>query len=567
MIFLRPELLFLFLLWAPFCYWLLQQRAVHRSWESIIDSQLLSALVNPSQPKKAYKQWLFPASLALVIIASSGPAITQQQAETASQGNLVVVLDNSLSMAATDINPSRIERAKRMINDWANSGLYQQTGIIVYSASAHWLTPFTSDARTLQLQLEQVTPFIMPEFGNHPERAFALLNDRLAELPNVPLHLLWLTDDIPSNKVSVIQRALPNFASAFVVAVGDSTATPIPLPNNQGFLTTTSNNVVMVATNQLEINRAANQLGLRTAALNSQPSALPVSELARITIDQTSHTEVGYWLVLPLVVWLFFYLARNAKSTLSLGLVVGFTALLSPPAGAETVWDKLRFNTEQRAFKALIDQQPETALTLSERSDIRGEALFQLNEYDQAAQAFAQGTEASQWFNRGNALAQQQQFEQAIAAYEQAIALAEHTGAKTNKRLIEAFLQQNPDQQESSDGDQQQDQQQNSDEDAQQGEPSNSSENSAPENEQQQPQSGPEHEDNAENNDEPASEQEPSEENNETMQPDVNRDEIREQQAIDALLNRVQTEPGRVIQQKFNYQFQQNPVDSEGTPW
>lgn len=566
---LRPELLLLFLLWLPLSVWLVKNKPLRTRWESVVDPELLKALTKPNQKTATKKNIGLLSALAISILAASGPAITHSKTDTLSQGNLIVLLDNSLSMAATDIAPSRIERAKRMIYDWANSGLFQQTGIIVYSASAHWLTPFTSDARTLQLQTEPVTPFIMPEFGNHPERAFSLLNERLAELPTAPLHLLWLTDDIPASKLAVLDNLLPDFSSAFVVPMGHADPTPIPLPNGNGFLTTNDNNVVMVSTLEADIRNAAERWSMRTISTTTQPAALSDAALARMQTEQPSPREIGYWLLLPLALWLFWHLTQTGHPGSVFSITLMLLLFMPPSIKAETLWDKLTLNREQRAYQALIDQQPDQAFTLSQRIEVQAEALFRLGEYEASAALLADGNNASQWFNQGNALAHQQAFEEAISAYEQAITLANHPGAITNKQLLEEFLKQNRSEQEKNKeaSDQQRDSQAN--------EGNNQTEDTPSENDVENPDQQPS--DNTDDS-EPSetSENNPtdrSEESNEETQispsqeSTVNRAEMREQQAIDALLNRVQTEPGRVIQQKFNYQFQQNPVESEGTPW
>lgn len=566
---LRPELLLLFLLWLPLSVWLVKNKPLRTRWESVVDPELLQALIQPSENTAPKKNIGLLIALALAILAASGPAITQSNTDTVSQGNLIVVLDNSLSMAATDIAPSRIERAKRMIYDWANSGLFQQTGIIVYSASAHWLTPFTSDARTLQLQTEPVTPFIMPEFGNHPERAFALLNERLAELPAVPLHLLWLTDDIPDDKLTALDNLLPTFSSAFIVPIGHSDPTPIPLPNDQGFLTTNDNNVVMVSTVETDIRRAAERWSMRTISTTTQPTALPDAELESIEIEQTSPREMGYWLLLPLAFWLFWHLTQTGQPGSVFSISVVLLLFLPPSTKADTLWDMLTLNREQRAYQALIEQQPDQALALSQRIDVQAEALFRLGEYEASAALLAEDNTASQWFNRGNALAHQQAFEEAIAAYEQAITLANHPGAITNKQLLEELLKQNRSEQEKNEEASEQKR------DSQANESNNQTEDSSSKNDAEPPDQHPSESTDSRDQSKATEDNEPnsSEKDNEETQispsqeSPVNRAEMREQQAVDALLNRVQTEPGRVIQQKFNYQFQQNPVDSEGTPW
>jgi Ca-activated chloride channel family protein len=99
---------------------------------------------------------LITSSLAaiLAITALAGP--TWQRVPTPVFRNasaLVIALDLSRSMDASDIKPSRLERARYKIADLLKKRKDGQTALLVYAGSAFTVTPLTNDTETINNQL------------------------------------------------------------------------------------------------------------------------------------------------------------------------------------------------------------------------------------------------------------------------------------------------------------------------------------------------------------------------------------------------------------------------------
>ena len=90
---------------------------------------------------------------------------------------------------------------------------------------------------------------------------------------------------------------------------------------------------------------------------------------------------------------------------------------------------------------------------------VRGSAAYRAKDFPQAAEAFAQApSDADAHYNRGNALAQAKKYQEAIAAYDEALKLSPGmVDAAANKKAVEDFLEQQEQQKQQQD---QQDQQQ-----------------------------------------------------------------------------------------------------------
>jgi len=562
---LRPEFLWLILLWLPFTYWWLTRQQVS-GWQQVMAPNLLAAFMKPTQRKSNLARSWLPAISILMILALAGPAVLNSEQKTASQGHLFVILDNSLSMAATDVEPDRLTRAKRMVIDWAKSGLFDKTSVITYSASAHTLTPLTKDAQTIDLQLQSLNPYMMPEFGNRAELAFELLNQIITDNNYTAPHILWLTDDIATTKLTAIQNNLPMFASATVVPIGTQGGSPIPLPNNQGFLMN-GNDMVIVKADLNNITRNAQTLGFRTVPLGAQPNADLFSKLSAQTSTTLGVRDLGYWIVLPIIaIWLWFGRAHSAAATL---LVLLFIA--TPDHAMAT---ELFKNKEQQAYSALLNSDNETALYLSNNPMIRGQALYQSQQFDAAAAEFAAQPSADTLFNQGNALANAGKLKEAVSAYEDALKLAELPQAVKNKKLIEDFLKNQPQEQGQQQGDgENQDQQQNQQQNQQQSNDQQNGEQNRSDQSQQQDEQNTDQA-NEEASDQQAQQQEAEQdqdaskgEESQQQAQGLNPEEMRQEQETEAVLNKLQPNGSSLLQQKFRFQYQQNPTQTDGTLW
>ncbi|WP_372965655.1 VWA domain-containing protein, partial [Marinobacter sp.] len=151
--FLRP-LWLLLLLTLPLLYFTQNRlRQGDAGWNRYIPPVLLQPLIRrrgaPSDGKTLSS--LLPLSLAIVVLATALAGPSWRQAPTPlkqPQDSLVIALDLSLSMLATDVEPDRLTLAKRKIRDILDLRQGGLTALLVYSGDAHVVTPLTEDHRT-----------------------------------------------------------------------------------------------------------------------------------------------------------------------------------------------------------------------------------------------------------------------------------------------------------------------------------------------------------------------------------------------------------------------------------
>ncbi|MCD6045933.1 MAG: rane protein [Gammaproteobacteria bacterium] len=129
------------------------------------------------------------------------------------------------------------------------------------------------------------------------------------------------------------------------------------------------------------------------------------------------------------------------KSRVFLGIVL---VMLNATAEALT-WDDLWLNPDQQGYRALKQNNLQQAATDFHSSEWQGVAYYRLKEYNKALAAFSKGTDATAFYNSGNALALLGRYKEAISAYDKALTLnTSFEDARFNRDLLKNVLNHTP---------------------------------------------------------------------------------------------------------------------------
>jgi Ca-activated chloride channel family protein len=206
--FLRPLWLLLTVPWLLVWYGLWRQQDDASSWLQIVDRHLLEhLLVGESAGRR-----LRPIQLLLVVgivstLALAGPAWRLEPSPFADdEAGLVVILKVSGTMLATDVQPSRLERAKHKLRDLLELRKGSSSGLIVYSGSAHLVMPLTRDDRIVTAMVEDLTPELMPVDGDSLVEALRLA-EQVLEKSGVPGSALVIADNTSPTQVQILSTS------------------------------------------------------------------------------------------------------------------------------------------------------------------------------------------------------------------------------------------------------------------------------------------------------------------------------------------------------------------------
>ena len=342
---LQPLLLWLFLRWKN-----------NKATNNFADKHLLPWVQVTQQ--KSFLQKLFSRNtaywlaMALLAIAMAGPRTPLESADSkqASALDIMLVIDVSASMKATDILPSRLQRTAQELHELLTLIKRDDVrfGSIVYAARPHLFVPMTNDHNALKFYLKDLNKLVLPTKGSDASAALLMAAKALQKSSNANQEkaILWISDgDIDkstdkANIESTLKTLRQKKISTHILGLGTAEGAAIPLPqggwlqhNGQGVVTKSNLKLLAqfaeigggkfseVYADESEWQKLYSQGLLKTVASNAKPE--PNDE------DQ-QWQEYYQWFLFPALLLLLLALVplRLGTRTNTLGTTTGVLALL-----------------------------------------------------------------------------------------------------------------------------------------------------------------------------------------------------------------------------------------------
>lgn len=491
----------------------------------------------------------------------------------------VMVVDQSLSMYATDIKPNRQTQLKQSVRDILTQSKEGDIALVAFAGEGFVISPFSQDRDTITHFLLALEPIIMPVYGSDLssgiETALSLSNDDTS-----PLHLIVFTDDLSEQDKVQIPALLNNRNTQLdLIAVGTETPAIITLPDGQ-ILRQNGRNILPVTPLQ--------ELANLTESLGGQfyQGRLSPDDVSRITdvslynqsIQQAQNKSIqwieqGHWFALPFVIWLAF---QFRKGMLLMTMLTLFTLPSEKVQASPLDW----FKTKDQKGQQAVDQGDwQTADQYFQQPNWKAASSYALENYPTTAEAL-QSIErsAADNYNLGNALALLGNVQEAISAYEKALEqdpslsvaqenldyLKQYQEKQREEKQNNASQQENNAEQSEQNSQDQTDNPENSSDNTDQNDAKEHTDakNDNKKNEKQDNTKTPE--DNGESpdaNEQPSTELENTQLNNE------------EAQALNQWLRQIQDDPGLLLQRKLWHLHQEKRSDNRYTqkdgqnPW
>jgi Ca-activated chloride channel family protein len=180
-------------------------------------------------------------ALLLLAVAAVGLALARPQwGEHADAGyllgqDMVFLLDCSRSMLATDVSPSRLQRAKLAVLDYVQHHGRGRVGLVAFAGQAFLQCPLTFDYGAFQEALSALDDKAIPVLGTDIGRALDEGFHAMDKSDRLKL-LVLVTDgeDLEKGGVRIAQSLAKQGVVVFTVGVGTPAGTEIQLFNEQG---------------------------------------------------------------------------------------------------------------------------------------------------------------------------------------------------------------------------------------------------------------------------------------------------------------------------------------------
>jgi Ca-activated chloride channel family protein len=398
-----------------------------RRWEELVDAPLRPFVLTRGSGARAGP---LLAALALgwllLALALAGPSwrLANRPVFRIEQPR-VLLLDLSASMQAADVVPTRLARARFEIIDLLRGTDEGQFALLAFGAEPFLIAPLTTDAGTVLEQVPLLEPAVLPVSG-----------ERRTDLALGAAARLLQRSDAKGADVIVVTDALAprdrtREAAAALAAAGHRVSVLAVAPH-AGFadLAAAGGGVVVPA----HVDARDTQ---RLLALQDGTGADASGE--RVSLERQRRDE-GPWLLLlslPLAALAF---RRGWLGALPLALL-----LLPPTPAAAGFWSDLWLRPEQRAVREAETGRLDAALDGIDDPHWRAALHYRAGDYAGALEALAGLRGADTHYNRGNVLARLGQYEDAVAEYDAALALApDHADARHNRRLLLGLMQDAP---------------------------------------------------------------------------------------------------------------------------
>ncbi|MDT3455262.1 VWA domain-containing protein [Stenotrophomonas pavanii] len=426
--FLRPEWL-----WALLALPLILALALYRqrrsdAWRQAVDAHLLPHLLAAGAKRRVRLPWALLLGWTLASLAMAGPS-WRQQAQPMFQASapLLVVLDLSSRISATDLPPSRLLQARAKLGELLRARQGGQVGLVVYADDAYTVAPLTDDGSNVALYLDALSPDVMPRDGQRADRGIDWATRLMRQIGALQGQILLVSDQADGEAALAAAQARSLGLQVSVLGLG----TPAGAAYRDG-----NGQIRQAALDETSLRAVATAGGgryARIAADDSDLRALGVLDAREGTAAQRpgegkQWRDEGFWLLPPMM--LLALLAFRRRAVLAAVLAVGLLPWM---------------NGAQAQAPTTHASQPAQG-TLWKRSDqvqhqrlAEGVQAYRKGDFATARRQFEGIDSDAGWYNLANTLAREGNYDEAIAAYDRALAL--HPGmadAVANRAVVDA---------------------------------------------------------------------------------------------------------------------------------
>lgn len=250
-----------------------RRRALKRFGNESLLTQLMPFA---SKSRPVFKFIVLMLALAFIIVGVARPQFGSKLKKMKREGvELIIALDVSNSMMAEDIQPNRLERAKRAIARLVDRLEDDKIGLIVFAGDAYTQLPITSDYNSAKLFLNSVNTQIVPKQGTAIGAAINLASRSFTPEGEANKAIVVITDgeNHEDDAVSAAENAVENGIVVHTIGMGLPSGSPIPVLRNgqKDYLKDNSGEVVITKLNEQmleQISAAGN--GIYVRANNAQ---------------------------------------------------------------------------------------------------------------------------------------------------------------------------------------------------------------------------------------------------------------------------------------------------------
>ncbi|MDR1671039.1 MAG: VWA domain-containing protein [Alistipes sp.] len=202
-----------------------------RRLERFADAATLPPLIPDASPVRHFTKFvLLMSALALMVVALARPQLGSKLKEVTISGiELMLAVDVSNSMLASDFEPNRLERTKNAIGRLLEGLKQDRVGLVVFAGDAYVQLPITSDYTTAMGFVRQITPTMVSRQGTAIGAAIDLAVSGFSSDSISSRAIILITDgeNHEDDAIAAAQRAAAKGIKIYTIGIGTPEGAPI----------------------------------------------------------------------------------------------------------------------------------------------------------------------------------------------------------------------------------------------------------------------------------------------------------------------------------------------------
>jgi len=389
---------------------------------------------------------LFGLGWASTCIALAGPTWERlPQTAYKEPSRTILVLGLTPSMNQRDVAPSRLARARHKLQDALDDVKGGSVALVVYREEAYPAVPLTDDREVLREMIPLLSTDLAPGSRVLPVRGLEVATRLLGPVGLGGARVLLVTDgadDDPEATRAFAKTMASQGVRLSVLSVAGENAALSTLASVAGGVYS------KLTADDGDLDR-----------LLGTPETVLGTSVRKSEVQTDEWRDMGAWLV-----WVPILLAPLAFRK-GWAAVILLVVLIQLPANDAQAGVRDWFErADQRGSRAFSAEDYDRAARSFENPEWRAAAHYRAGDFAEAAAALEGQEDATSDYNRGNALAKDGKLEQAVAAYDEALAAApEDEDARYNRSLVQKLLDKEQQKQDSTSSDDATEKQENAD--------------------------------------------------------------------------------------------------------
>lgn len=420
--------------------------------KKIGDESLVKSLIEDYSPRKFTIKYLFILlSFVLCAFAVAGLVIPDKTQRITRNGtDMMIALDVSKSMLATDIKPDRLERAKQLISKVIEQMPNERIGLVIFAGRAYLQMPLTIDHQAAKMYIAALTTNDVPTQGTVISSALRMCQAAFNPNDKSYKSVLLISDGEDHDKEAdkVAKELAKDGIMVNTIGIGSPLGAPIPDELTGQYKRDKEGQTVISKLNEEGLRKIAAETN-GTYQLYSNPDQIihnlkqQLAQIEKGSILSDSsylsfHQFYPYFLIVAFILLLIEMLLSEKrkkilKSAFLITILISFTGSLSAQNINDNINNGNKYYQEGNFDKA--EKAFQNALEKSDKNDVanynQGNTQFRKNKFEEAVKYYDKAiqnaenntTRQNAYYNKGVVLQAADKLPECIIAYKNALIL------------------------------------------------------------------------------------------------------------------------------------------------